>query len=278
MEVLVQIPYLPNRKLGSTWRPLSDCKRIDIGPIFAISIMSKTSRFLYPVVVLLIVLAAVCYWNLNSGRSESIDSEQGQSDVEGPPKVKDAVVRATDEKTGLDGIPEALVNFEDEQLAVESGNRMGLADEFQVLFVEDLERVELDSLDPTHSHKISEWIGRLNPSVIELADRANSGEALERLNISLPDGANVQVTDIELEEFSPGRGCFTGRIADSEYGEVVLSYVNEAVAASFRGTANGDIWEIRSAGNGQQYFTLVDAAAMGECGLCSTHGQTGIVK
>jgi len=129
------------------------------------------------------------------------------------------------------------------------------------------------ALAPIPLHKLREWKGQMQPSLPELKAHVEREGEEGVLSISLPDGSQVDVTRMRYQSFGANQGAFTGRILGDTFGEVVFSYVNQAVAGSIRDFRNDNVWEIRNAGNGQQFLALVDVDALGECGVCAEHAQ-----
>lgn len=121
---------------------------------------------------------------------------------------------------------------------------------FEHLAVSGLEEVELIAARQEHSHKLREWKGQMQPSLPELKAHVEREGEEGVLSISLPDGSQVDVTRMRYQSFGANQGAFTGRILGDTFGEVVFSYVNQAVAGSIRDFRNDNVWEIRNAGNG----------------------------
>ena len=148
----------------------------------------------------------------------------------------------------------------------------GNAIPFESVAMSELEEVDLTNSGEVHSHKIREWRGRLEPSLTDIKDLLESEGEDGVLAISLPDATQVNVTRMRYQSFGSNQGVLSGKILGDPFGEVVLSYVNQAVAGSIRDYRNDQVWEIRNAGEGRQYIAQVDVEALGVCGLCSVHG------
>lgn len=144
---------------------------------------------------------------------------------------------------------------------------------FEHLVVSELIEVPRIAALTEHSHKLREWKGQIQPSLPELRAHVEREGEDGVLAMSLPDGSRVDVTRMRYQSFGANQGAFTGKILGDTFGEVVLSYVNQAVAGSIRDFRSGNVWEIRNAGNGQQFLALVDVDALGECGVCAEHAQ-----
>lgn len=152
-------------------------------------------------------------------------------------------------------------------------NTAGNAISFARVSMSELEEVNLANAGDEHSHKIREWRGRIEPSLSALQELLASEGEDGVLAISLPDASQIQVTRMRYEGFGAKQGVFTGKILGDTFGEVVLSYVNQAVAGSIHDYRNDAVWEIRNAGEGRQYIAQVDVNALGECGVCKEHAE-----
>ncbi|HCR28714.1 MAG TPA: hypothetical protein DIV79_01690 [Opitutae bacterium] len=144
---------------------------------------------------------------------------------------------------------------------------------FEHLTVTGLEEVAMIAALQEHSHKFREWKGQIKPSLPELKAHVEREGEDGVLAISLPDGSRVDVTRMRYQSFGTNQGAFTGKILGDTFGEIVLSYVNQAVAGSIRDFRNDNVWKIRNAGDGQQFLALVDVDALGECGVCAEYAQ-----
>lgn len=144
---------------------------------------------------------------------------------------------------------------------------------FEVVSMSELEEVNLTNAGEQHSHKIREWKGRIEPSLSDLKDKLESEGEGGVVAITLPDATRIQVTRMRYESFGGNQGVITGKILGDTFGEVVLSYVNQAVAGSIHDYQNDAVWEIRNAGDGQQYIAQVDVSALGECGVCKAERE-----
>lgn len=142
---------------------------------------------------------------------------------------------------------------------------------FASLSVSNLEEIDLSNATEVHSHKIREWRGRIQPALPKLRAKLESEGEDGVIAFSLPDATQINVTRLRYESFGLRQGVFTGKILGQRFGEVVLSYVNQAVAGSIHDYRNENVWEIRNAGSGQQYIAQVDVNALGECGVCKEH-------
>ncbi len=143
---------------------------------------------------------------------------------------------------------------------------------FESVAMSELEEVDLSNSGDVHSHKIREWRGRIEPSLSTIKDLLEMEGEEGVLAISLPDSSQVKVTRMRFESFGPNQGVISGKILRDTFGEVVLSYVNQAVAGSIRDYRNDQVWEIRNAGGGRQFIAQVDVDALGVCGVCAVHG------
>ena len=182
---------------------------------------------------------------------------------------------------------ESVADIEDEKIEaeIESGGEEASAEStdfatsalapipFEHLVVSGLVEVPQIAAMAEHSHKLREWKGQLQPSLPELKAHVEREGEDGVLAISLPDGSRVDVTRMRYQSFGSNQGAFTGKILGDTFGEMVLSYVNQAVAGSIRDFRNDNVWEIRNAGNGQQFLALVDVDALGECGVCAEHAK-----
>ncbi len=143
---------------------------------------------------------------------------------------------------------------------------------FESLAMGELEEVDLTGSGEVHSHKMREWRGQLEPSLRDIKDLLKSEGEEGVLAISLPDATQVKVTRMRYQSFGSNQGVLSGKILGDPFGEVVLSYVNQAVAGSIRDYRNDMVWEIRNAGEGRQFIAQVDVDALGVCGVCAEHG------
>jgi|GEM_PF-1431028 len=156
------------------------------------------------------------------------------------------------------------------QLSEEETNLATLALEpisFEHLTVSGVEEIVLTASMAEHSHKLRELKGQMQPSLSELKASVEREGEKGVLAISLPDGSRVGVTRMRYQSLGANQGAFAGKILGDTFGEVVLSYVNQAVAGSIRDFRSDNVWEIRNAGNGQQILALVDVDALGKCGV-----------
>jgi len=154
-----------------------------------------------------------------------------------------------------------------------SRNAVGEPIPFERLAMSELEEIDLTNTDEPHSHKIREWRGQLEPNLREIKNQLDIEGEDGVLAISLPDATQVEVTRLRYQAFGPNQGVISGKILGDPFGEVVLSYVNQAVAGSIRDYRNDQVWEIRNAGGGRQFIAQVDVDALGECGVCAVHGE-----
>lgn len=147
----------------------------------------------------------------------------------------------------------------------------GNAIPFEKVAMSELEEVDLTNSGEVHSHKIKEWRGQLEPSLRDLKDLLESEGEEGVLAITLPDTTQVKITRMRYQSFGSNQGVLSGKILNDPFGEVVLSYVNQAVAGSIRDYRNDQVWEIRNAGEGRQFIAQVDVDALGVCGVCAVH-------
>jgi hypothetical protein len=138
---------------------------------------------------------------------------------------------------------------------------------FEHLTVSGVEEIVLNASMAEHSHKLRELKGQMQPSLSELKASVEREGEKGVLAISPPDGSRVGVTRMRYQSLGANQGAFAGKILGDTFGEVVLSYVNQAVAGSIRDFRSDNVWEIRNAGNGQQILALVDVDALGKCGV-----------
>ena len=125
----------------------------------------------------------------------------------------------------------------------------------------------------SHSHIIEEWKGSFWSSLEGLDE---SWEGREML-LQLP-GESLLVTIGSVQRMGERAQVITGTIKGSEFGEFVISYVNQAIAGSIRMPSTNTVYEIRNAGEGVQYLAKVDADALGECGLCAPESEDTFVS
>lgn len=210
------------------------------------------------------------YWTRTPevGESETADAESRDNEAQTfPPIPEENGENEGARLSDLPGPPFPLDSNEPSLVRSSSGPIP-----FESVSMSELEEVNLANAGEPHSHKIREWKGRLQPGLRALKDKLNAEGEEGVIAISLPDASQVQVTRMRFESFGPNQGVITGRILGDTFGEVVLSYVNQAVAGSIRDYRNDKVWEIRNAGEGRQYIAQVDVAALGECGVCKEHG------
>ncbi len=173
----------------------------------------------------------------------------------------------------VNGIPAGSTEPASPQEPNESAPRSTAADPipFALVAMSELEEIDLTNAEAPHSHKIREWKGRLEPGLREIKVQLDTEGDDGVLAISLPNATQVKVTDLRYQPFGSNQGVISGKILGDPFGEVVLSYVNQAVAGSIRSYRSDEVWEIRNAGEGSQYIALVDVDALGVCGVCAEH-------
>lgn len=118
-----------------------------------------------------------------------------------------------------------------------------------------------------HEHVVREWRGAFSPD-IRLIDAAQIGQVVA---LRLPDG-EVAMQVLRVKRRDERSGVVSGRIEGTRFGEVSLSYANDAVAGSIRIPESNTVYEIRNAGDGQQFVASIDVSKLGECGL-EHHGH-----
>ncbi len=197
-----------------------------------------------------------------------------ESDDEYGPKAKDRPLELTDRQTtpivdsAGDEIDNDNLNIADRP-SLSMGPKLGSAIAFERLSLTNLEEAALLESEVEHSHKFREWKGRLEPNLNQLRETFSKVGPEGVLAIALPDATEVSVTRLRFESYGSFGGVLTGKILGDRFGEVVLSYVNEAVAGSIQDYRNESVWEIRNAGNGEQFVAQVNA--LGVCGVCKEH-------
>jgi hypothetical protein len=216
---------------------------------------------------LLALMAILFFWTRlpESSVQESVESEPRQT--EDP--SSSLAVGEIEEIEGADSLSE-VVEPVSQELADGS---FGGPKPFESVSMSELVEVNLANAGEQHSHKIREWKGRIQPSLTDLKDKLESEGEDGVVAITLPDATQVQVTRMRFESFGGNQGVITGKILGDTFGEVVLSYVNQAVAGSIHDHQNDAVWEIRNAGDGQQYIAQVDVSALGECGVCKAERE-----
>lgn|GEM_PF-6630814 len=201
--------------------------------------------------------------------NEDSYSEGAEDPVESrPSETPESIEETKDVVTRINEGQEAL-----EDAASPERASTGLAIPFAALAVTELEEVDLTDASDVHSHKIREWRGRIQPGLLELrAQLAREGED-GVIAFNLPDATQIKATRLRYESYGSNQGVFTGKILGDRFGEIILSYVNQAVAGSIHDYRNDNVWEIRNAGDGRQYIAQVDVTALGECGVCKEHAE-----
>ncbi len=136
-----------------------------------------------------------------------------------------------------------------------------------VFQVAGAERLEIP-LDEAHKHRLQYWKGRIQPPVTtwEALGALEAEGAV--LDFALPDGTLVPLQFKKLERFADNKGVFIASVQGQPFAEAYFSYVNAAVSGVIRFPSAGVSWEVRNAGNGEQYFEQVDLNELGECGVC----------
>ena len=196
-----------------------------------------------------------------------------------PERVEDSVEsRSNETPKTIEEAKDVVTQFNEgqenlEEAASPERASAGFAIPFAALALTELQEVDLTDASDIHSHKIREWKGRIQPTLPELkAKLAREGED-GVIAFSLPDATQIKATRLRYESYGSNQGVFTGKILGDRFGEIVLSYVNQAVAGSIHDYRNDNVWEIRNAGSGQQYIAQVDVNALGECGVCKEHAE-----
>lgn len=114
-----------------------------------------------------------------------------------------------------------------------------------------------------HSHALRAWVADVNDLRLlgnRLADRARLS-----IKIVFPDTSYATIDSVEHRKLGRNSGVFSGRDAA---GELTLSYVNEAIAGAYTSFTDETVWEIRNAGNGSQFVSLLDGASLRRCATC----------
>ncbi len=203
-------------------------------------------------------------------------SEEKISPVEekGPVSAVDQINESRIDEIGIaEGVIEKPQTLFENPVTVPVENDFGNPIPFESVAISELEEVDLVDVDEQHSHKIREWRGRIEPNLRDIKELLAAEGEEGILAISLPDATQVQVTHMRYQSFGANQGVISGKILGDTFGEVVLSYVNQAVAGSIRDYRNDMVWEIRNAGEGRQYIAQVDVDALGVCGVCAVHGE-----
>jgi len=216
---------------------------------------------------LLALMAILLFWTRlpESRVQESVESEPRKTEDPG----SSLAIGEIEEIEEVDSLGD-VVEPASEEIAQGS---FGGPIPFESLSMSELEEVNLANAGEQHSHKIREWKGRIQPSLTDLKDKLESEGEDGVVAITLPDATQIQVTRMRFESYGRNQGVITGKILGDAFGEVVLSYVNQAVAGSIHDYRNDAVWEIRNAGDGRQYIAQVDVSALGECGVCKEHVQ-----
>lgn len=119
-----------------------------------------------------------------------------------------------------------------------------------------------------HAHVLEHWRGKIDPPLrdwrsLDLA--LGTGEVKE---FALPNGTTLPMTFKRFESYGGAKGVYVGSVVGKPFAEVTLSYVRDSVVGAIRMPGDGVSWEIRNAGNGEQFFELVDLSTLGRCGVC----------
>lgn len=227
--------------------------------------MKSRSLYLLALLLFLALLALMWFRRSLSPGNESLG--EGREDLEGvvPAEVTDEIVVTSSNESAPD---------DRSDMRSSTGRSATLNPiPFERLSVSDVEEMDLAGEEGVHSHKLREWRGRIEPRLSELNALIEREGENGVLALSLPDASQVNVSRLRFQSFGSNQGAITGKILGDAFGEVVLSYVNQAVAGSIRDYRNENVWEIRNAGNGMQYLALVDVEALGRCGVCAEHSR-----
>lgn len=217
-------------------------------------------------------LAAIVFFGNRSPEAPEVESVDAGS--EGTEAQTSSPIPEGIEGTEVANVPDSPeAPLSPESTTPASSSSSGGPIPFERLSMTELEEVNLSNAGDQHSHKIREWKGRMQPTLSELKRKLESEGEEGVLVFSLPDATQIQVTRIRFESFGANQGVFTGKILGDTFGEVVLSYVNQAVAGSIHDYRNDAVWEIRNAGDGSQYIAQIDVSALGECGVCKAERE-----
>lgn len=258
---MVSLTVSLGRCLIRDWIPL-------ISGLLHLFLMTFRKSAKYASAVLLVVILFL--WFLSSDSSEEAGLPAEGTVVE--KTIPASSPRITSEAETPEASDASLSEVPEKKVGSLVSNSSGGPIPFEVVSMSELEEVNLTNAGEQHSHKIREWKGRMEPSLASLKQLLESEGEEGVLAISLPDSSQVQVTRMRYESYGANQGVYTGKILGDSFGEVVLSYVNQAVAGSIHDYRNDAVWEIRNAGDGRQYIAQVDVSALGECGVCKEHG------
>lgn len=141
-----------------------------------------------------------------------------------------------------------------------------LASEISIEFIG---LIQSDLEDENHSHILREWRGRLTPSINEAVQRLLLDEGNRELKIKISKDFEFSLTVEKVISYKELEGVVTGKIVGDEFSSFSIAYVNSAIDGIIRDYRNQSIWEIRNAGNGEQFLVEVDTEAKSECRSCS---------
>ena len=220
---------------------------------------------------LLVLMTVLFLWTRSpdSPVSKSPETEPKQSENPGLSLNPDEI----EEGQLVDSLERSIDPVPQDHVVPSSLMSSGSPVPFESLSMSELEEVNFDNAGEQHSHKIREWKGRIEPSLSDLKDKLKSEGEEGVVAITLPDATQIQMTRMRYQSFGGNQGVITGKIIGDTFGEVILSYVNQAVAGSIHDYRNDAVWEIRNAGEGSQYIAQVDVNALGECGVCKAEHE-----
>ena len=220
----------------------------------------------YPVAGVCVAFVCVLAWQLNSDSSENrpepapaLEISNASPENRSGPLSSNSQAETRDQLDQPDDLPiPEEIDFAAHAFSVTEGS----------IIQGGAEDVAPDVADP-HPSVIREKVFTFTQSLRSLVENHKEGDPLPQVQIPLFDGELVDVQFVDHDRMDDSNGALIGTILDTESGEVVLGYSDDAQAGTIR-VSPDEVYSLFSNGNGEHRLVEVDMTEIPPC----SHGHS----
>jgi len=117
-----------------------------------------------------------------------------------------------------------------------------------------------------HDHIVRQWKGAFSHRI----DKTLWEPGVRRdFSLVMPEGGPISLTIRDFKDYGESRGVYVCELGGNSMGTAFLSYVRRSVSGSIQNFETKEVWELRNAGGGKQYLSIIDLTKVGGCAACA---------